>query len=174
MKKIMMVYDQIQAGAGTKDDRMVPLKATKEVIGPAVMMERFLKANDEKIVACVYAGIGTWKENPEEIIRKITALAKKLGVDAVLCGPCFNYAEYAEMAAQAALSIQNTDGIPAIACMSAENEAVIEQYKNLIPIVKCPKKGAVGLNEALENMCKLASALPDQSKAEALEKNCCF
>lgn len=174
MKKILMVYDQIQAGAGTKDDKMVPLKATKEVIGPAIMMERFLKASDEKVAACVYVGNGTWKENPEEIIRKITALAKKLNVDAVLCGPCFNYADYALMAAEAAYSIQENDHIPAVACMSAENEAVIEKYKNLIPIVKCPKKGAVGLNEALENMCRLAAILPDQAKAEALESKCCF
>lgn len=174
MKKIMMVYDQIQAGAGTKDDQMVPLKATREVIGPAIMMERFLKANDEKIIACVLCGNGTWKENPAEIIRKITALAKKLGADAVLCGPCFNYADYALMAAEAALSIQNNDGIPAIACMSAENESVIDKYAGQIPIVKCPKKGAVGLNDALENMCRLAADIIDHKNTENLRKEICF
>ncbi len=174
MKKILMVYDQIQAGAGTKDDQMVPLKATREVIGPAIMMERFLKANDEKIIACVYCGTGTWKEDPAEIIRKITALAKKLGADGVLCGPCFNYGEYSQMAAEAALSIQDKLNIPAIACMSAENEAVISKYSKEIPIVICPKKGAVGLNEALENMCHLAAEMIDHKNTDNLRKEICF
>ena len=29
MIRIIMIYDQVQAGQGTKDDRMVPLNATK-------------------------------------------------------------------------------------------------------------------------------------------------
>ena len=41
--KIIMIYDQIQSGLGTKDDTMVPLTGKKEPIGPAVMMEPFLK-----------------------------------------------------------------------------------------------------------------------------------
>lgn len=174
MKKVMMVYDQIQAGQGTKDDKMVPLKATKEVVGPAVMMERFLKANDEKVVACVYCGNGTFLENPSEIVRKITALAKKLKVDLVFCGPCFNYKDYAEMAAEVCKSINDNTDIPALACMSKENEETIEKFKNEIPIVKGPKKGEVGLNDALEHMCKLGAALADHKNVDALEKEYCY
>lgn len=170
----MMVYDQIQAGAGTKDDKMVPLKATKEVIGPAVMMERFLKKNDEKVIACVYCGNGTYLENPEEITRKITALALKLKPDAVICGPCFNYADYAAMAAAVARSINEHTDIPAIACMSKENAAVIDEYKTLIPIVKGPKKGETGLNEALENLCVLAADLADHKDVKDLEARICY
>ena len=44
--KIIMIYDQIQSGLGTKDDTMVPLTGKKEPIGPAVMMEPFLKEVD--------------------------------------------------------------------------------------------------------------------------------
>ena len=40
--KIIMIYDQIQSGLGTKDDTMVPLTGKREPIGPAVMMEPFL------------------------------------------------------------------------------------------------------------------------------------
>ena len=35
--KIIMIYDQIQSGLGTKDDTMVPLTGKREPIGPAVM-----------------------------------------------------------------------------------------------------------------------------------------
>ena len=44
--KIIMIYDQIQSGLGTKDDTMVPLTGKKEPIGPAVMMEPFLNKVD--------------------------------------------------------------------------------------------------------------------------------
>ena len=41
--KIVMIYDQIQSGMGAKDDRMVPLGILKEPVGPAIMMEPYLK-----------------------------------------------------------------------------------------------------------------------------------
>lgn len=173
MKRIMMVYDQIQAGAGTKDDKMVPLKATKEVVGPAVMMDRFLKKNDEKVIACVYCGNGTYNENPDEIIRKITALAAKLKADAVICGPCFNYADYAAMAAATADSITK-HGIPAVACMSKENADTISAWKDKVAIVKGPKKGETGLNEALENLCVLTSQMADGKGTKELEARICY
>ena len=50
--KIIMIYDQIQSGAGIKDDHDIPLGAKKEAVGPAVMMEPFLKKVDGKVVAC--------------------------------------------------------------------------------------------------------------------------
>ena len=49
--KIIMIYDQIQSGLGTKDDTMVPLTGKKEPIGPAVMMEPFLKQVDGHVIA---------------------------------------------------------------------------------------------------------------------------
>lgn len=174
MLKVMMIYDQIQAGQGTKDDKMVPLKATKDVVGPAVMMERFLKANDEKVVVCAYCGNGTFLANPEEIVRKMTALAVKLKVDLVFCGPCFNYKDYAEMAAEVCASITKNTNIATLACMSKENAETIEKFKNEIPIVKGPKKGEVGLNDALEHMCKLGAALAEHKDVSAMEKEFCY
>ena len=41
--KVIMIYDQIQSGAGIKDDHMIPLGAKKEPGGPAIMMEQYLK-----------------------------------------------------------------------------------------------------------------------------------
>ena len=44
--KVIMIYDQIQSGAGIKDDHMIPLGAKKEPVGPAIMMEQYLKTVD--------------------------------------------------------------------------------------------------------------------------------
>ncbi|MDO4467800.1 MAG: GrdB-related putative oxidoreductase, partial [Bacillota bacterium] len=139
--KVIMIYDQIQSGEGTKDDKMVPLGAKKEPVGPAVMMAPFLKKIDAKVVACLYCGNGYYNDNKEEVIRKLTAMIAKLNPDVVMCGPTFNYADYASMAAHVAKSINEKTSVPALAAMSAENESVIEAFKDQILIVKTPKKG---------------------------------
>ena len=174
MLKVIMIYAQIQAGAGPKDDKMVPLAATKEAVGPAVMMETYLKETGAKVVACLYCGNGTYKENPEEVTRKLTAMINKLKPDAVMCGPCFNYADYADMAAHVALNINENTPVPAIAAMSEENADTIEAFKDKVLIVKTPKKGGIGLNDALRNMCQLTKALVQKEDTSKLKNEVCF
>lgn len=174
MLKIIMIYDQIQAGAGTKDDKMIPLAAKKEPVGPAVMMEPYLKEIGAKVVACLYCGNGYFRENESEVVRKLTAMTAKLHPDAVMCGPCFNYADYADMAAQTALSINRNTDVPAIAAMSEENEEVISRYKDQILIVKTPKKGGIGLTESLHAMCTVTKALTERKNTDSLKEEVCF
>jgi len=64
-----MIYDQIQAGAGIKDDHMVPLGLNKGVVGPAIMMEPYLKRVNGNVLACLYSGDGFYKENKDERLR---------------------------------------------------------------------------------------------------------
>ena len=172
--KVIMIYDQIQAGAGTKDDHMIPLGAKKEPVGPAVMMEPYLKAIDAHVVACLYCGSGTYKADQEEVTRKLVAMIHKLQPDVVMCGPAFNYADYAEMAAHVAVSINTQSTVCALAAMSEENSDTIEKHKEQLCIVKTPKKGGTGLNEALKNMCTLAKALHEKQDITSLKKEICF
>jgi len=170
----MMIYDQIQAGAGTKDDKMVPLGAKKEPVGPAIMMEPYLKQIDGRVIACLYCGNGTYLADPDEVSRKLCAMVNKIQPDVVICGPAFNYADYSNMAARVAYDINQTTKVPAFAAMSVENEETIADYKDKVNIVITPKKGGTGLNEALENMCHLAKALADKEDITALTKEICF
>ena len=42
-------------------------------------------------------------------------------------------------------------------------------------IVKTPKKGGLGLNDALKNICKVAKAMVDNDAAlETLKKDVCY
>ena len=157
--KIVMIFDQIQSGLGTKDDRMVPLTGKKEAVGPAVMMQPFLKEIDGHVMACLCCGNGTYLENPEEVSRKLCAMVKKLKPDVVVCGPAFNYADYASMCAKVAVDVNNTTDSKAFAAMSQENEDVIAGYKEKVMIVKTPKKGGMGLNDSLKNICRVAKAM---------------
>jgi glycine reductase len=159
MLKIITIYDQIQAGLGTKDDKMVPLGGKNFAIGPSVMMEPFLKKIDAKVIACLYCGSGTYFENKEGVSKKLCDKVQKLHPDVVICGPAFNYKEYAQMCAELTKDINKYTDIPALASMSLENDDIINKYKDQIHIVKCPKKGEVGLNDALLNICQVAKSL---------------
>lgn len=172
--KIIMIYDQIQAGAGTKDDKMVPLSAKKEPLGPAIMMEPFLKKVDGKVIACLYCGNGTYLANPDEVSRKLCAMVKKVNPDVVMCGPAFNFTDYASMAARVAYDINQTTDVPAFAAMSVENGETIKEFKDKLNIVITPKKGGTGLNDSLNNMCKLAKSLVNKEDVTALTNEICF
>lgn len=172
--KILMIYDQIQAGAGTKDDKMIPLALSKEAVGPAIMMEHSLKKIDGRVIACLYCGNGTYLENPDEVSRKLCAMVNKIKPDVVMCGPAFNYTDYAAMAGRVAYDIVQTTGVAAFAAMSVENEETIEKYKHLIPIVITPRKGGTGLNDSLDNMCQLAKMMFDHSDTSDLVSKICF
>lgn len=172
--KIVMIFDQIQSGLGTKDDTMLPLAGKKEAIGPAVMMAPFLKEVDGHILACLYCGNGTFLENPDEVSRKLCAMVSKLKPDVVICGPAFNFADYAKMCARVAYDINTTTDFKAFAAMSKENEETINNYKDKLMIVETPKKGGFGLNDALRNMCRLAKEINDNNDTSDLAKQICF
>ncbi|TZE83031.1 GrdB-related putative oxidoreductase [Calorimonas adulescens] len=172
--KIVTIYDQIQSGMGTKDDKMLPLGGKNVPIGPGIMMTPFLKQIDAKIVACLYCGTGTYLNNKEMVSKKLCDMVQKLHPDVVICGPAFDYKDYAQMCAEITESINDSTDIPAIASMSAENEEIINKYKDRIYIVKCPKKGEAGLNSALQNLCQAAKALAVHDKNIANIKEYCF
>ena len=166
MIKIIMLFDQIQSGLGTKDDKMVPLGGSKELLGPAVMLAPMLKEIDGKILACLYCGNGTYMQDPEEVSRKICVKINQLNPDIVICGPSFNYEDYSLMCAKIANDINNKTNSKAFAAMSKENEKVIEEYKNKVLITETPKKGGVGLNDSLKNIVSIVEKL---YKSESLD-----
>lgn len=174
--KIVMIFDQIQSGLGTKDDTMVPLTGKKEPVGPAVMMQPFLKEMEGHVIACLCCGNGTYLADPDEVSRKLCAMVKKLQPDVVICGPAFNYLDYGSMAARVADDINTTVGVKALAAMSEENGDTIRNYKDKVMIVKTPKKGGLGLNDALKNICKVAKAMADQDEPalEKLKQDVCY
>lgn len=172
--KIVMIFDQIQSGLGTKDDTMVPLTGKKEAVGPAVMMQPFLKDVDGHVIACLCCGNGTYLANPDEVSRKLCAMVNKLQPDVVMCGPAFNFADYAAMSARVAVDINATTKAKAFAAMSEENADTIAAYKDKVAIVKTSKKGGLGLNDSLKNMCRMARALADGADIESLKKETCF
>ena len=174
MMRIITIYDQIQSGMGTKDDKLIPLGGKNSPIGPSIMMEPFLKQIDAKVVACLYCGTGTYLNNKEVVSKKLCDMVQKLHPDIVLCGPAFNYKDYAQMCAEITENINNSTDVLAFTSMSVENEEIISKYKDRIHIVKCPKKGEAGLNNALQNICLVAKALVIQDDNAVNFNEYCF
>jgi len=55
-----------------------------------------------------------------------------------------------------------------------ENADTISAYKDKVAIVETPKKGGLGLNDALRNMCTLARALADSADTTKLIHEFCY
>ncbi len=160
--KVMMIFDQTQAGLGGKESPDLPMGGKAMAIGSCGMFERFMTQNDGKVIATLYCGDGTFQEDPEKNAKKFAAMAKKFNPDVVICGPCFNYPGYGMMAAKTALTINEHTDIPAFAIMSKECEQAIAEFKDKVTILKMPKKGGTGLNEALSEMCTFARMLANK------------
>lgn len=160
--KVLMIFDQTQAGLGGKESADLPLGGKMLPIGSCNMFEKQIKNAGGKIVGTLYCGNQTFMENQEEVSKKLAAMSKKINPDVIICGPCFNYGEYALMASKTALTIQEHLPIPTFAIMSEECTEAISEYKDKIHILKMPKKGGTGLNQALGNMVDFAKMLVDK------------
>lgn len=153
--KILLFFDQTQAGAGGKERPNVELAVERGGIGSYHMFESNLASINANVVATTYCGNGYFFDNEEEVKRKMVGLVKKLGIDLVLCGPCFNYHDYAQMSAILAQEIENETDCKAVVMCSEENADVIAKYKDVVTMIKMPKKGGVGLRDSFANMSEI-------------------
>lgn len=172
--KVLMIFDQIQAGMGGKERADLPPGGKKGAIGSVTMIEPHLKKVDGKVIACLYCGNTYFKENEEDVTKKMTAMVKKLNPDVVICGPAYNYKEYAYMCAVIGKELNEKTDIPVVAAMSKENEETILKYKDSVNIVKMPKKGGTGLNESLSNICILLSRTFNKEDISGLKEKVCY
>lgn len=164
--RVLLFFDQTQAGAGGKERPNVELAVEKGGIGSYHMFEKYIKQEGGLVLATMYCGNGYFFDHEEEVKRKVAGLATKLKADIVLCGPCFDYPDYSWMSAILAQYIEENTDTKAVAMFSKENEEVIEQYKDSVRIIKMPRKGGTGLNVSLENMSKVLKAVvEDQPKS---------
>ena len=172
--KVLMIFDQIQAGLGGKEKANLPLGGKMMPIGSASMLEPALKETDGKVVATLYCGDGYFDENKQEVTKKVIAMIQKINPDVVICGPAYNYKVYAKMCAVLTKALNRYTTIPAIASMSQENAETIAEYKDIINIVKMPKKGGTGLTDSLRNICQLAKKKVSGEDVSEYVKQICY
>lgn len=173
--KVVVIFDQGLAGAGGKSNTNVGLELAKGGIGSAFMLEPHFERVGARTLATLYCGNKYFLNHQEEVVKKMTAMVKKINPDVVLCGPCFNFNDYALMSAMITESILNHTDIPAVTMMSADNANVIENYKGKISIIKMPKKGGVGLSESLDSLADWIDAKVNKPfELQELESRICY
>lgn len=139
------------------------------------MLDPHFKKIGAEVVATLYCGVDYFKDHQDEVVKKMTAMAKKLNPDFVVCGPGFNFPDYSRMCAMCSKSILENTDIKSCAMMSVENSTTIEEYREATPIVKMPKKGGTGLKDSLEHLCELIDATVNHpEKVEELKKEYCY
>lgn len=164
MKKIILILNHVTAGMGSDENAQLPPSGKNAVLGPGQTLNHFFQTNDAEIVATLYCGDQYYLANKEEVNKKFVGFAKKIGADAILCGPAMHYPNFGEMAGEL-VKVFNKQGIPAAAAMSDENPAV-SIYRHAIPIIKMPKKGGIGLNDSYKNMAQFVSTLAHNNSEE--------
>ncbi len=174
--KIVLIYDQGQAGAGGKSNPNVGLTAVKGGTGSYTMMQPHFAKIGAQAVYTLYCGTGYFVDNKEEVVTKMTAMVKKINPDYVVCGPCFDFPEYSEMAAMVSASIAKNSEIPSCAMMAPEKNAdVIANYKDQTDIVKMPKKGGTGLTDSFVDLCSLVAATVNKTgDLDAVKSKVCY
>lgn len=172
--KVLFIFDQIQAGMGGKEKANLPLGGKNTGIGSTAMMESQLKTIDANIIATLYCGDKFFEDNKEIVKEKMVAMVKKMNPDIVICGPAYDYKGYANMCAILTSEIVEKTDIKALCAMSEQNESIIEKYKKDITIVKMPKKGGIGLTEALKNICLLAQKMVSEKDYSEFKNKVCY
>lgn len=168
--RTLLFFDQTQAGAGGKERPNVELAVEKGGIGSYHMFEGNLKDAEATVLATMYCGNGYFFDNQEEVVRKVVGLVNKLKAEMIICGPCFNYNDYAHMSAILAEAIESQTDAKAVVMCSQENENVISEFKNKVTIVKMPKKGGTGLRDSFANLAKVIEIKHTNGDAELLKE----
>ena len=152
--RVILFFDQIQAGLGGKERSDTPLGLEKGGIGSYLMFKDYLQAQSVQVIATVYCGTTYFKENRAEVIEKIGRLITKTKAEAILCGPCFNYADYIEMACEVGVAVHSETCHAYVACANEVPE-LIARYCNQLSMIRMPKKGGTGLSQALQQMAQI-------------------
>ena len=156
MMRIVLFFDQIQAGAGGKEQAQASLSVERGGVGAFLTLQPYINNVPATVVATTYSGADFFRVHREHVIEKMIGLLRKVKADVLLCGSCYNYEPYAEMATQLASAVQTKLATcqPLVMC-SQENEKVITEYKAQLPIIRMPKKGGVGLSEAFKHLTEV-------------------
>lgn len=168
--EILILLDQIQAGLGGTEHGDLPMGGKTMAMGSADMFEKYLQKN-EKITTTLYCGDAFYLDHKAEVTLKMTAMIKKLSPDAVICGPAFHYENYADMCAAVGSLVNERTDIPVVVAMSKECQSVINQYKVTVDIVKMPKKGGIGLSDALQDILELCRLKVNKQDTTEFKKN---
>lgn len=172
MKRIVIVLNHVLAGLGSDENAMLAPGGKKELIGPGQTLNPYFNEHDATIVSTLFCGDQFYLQHKEKVNEKFLSFVQKNKVDAVLLGPAMHYPNYGEMCGELGCFFKE-NGMPVVLSMSEDNPATAV-YKDKLPIVKMPRKGGIGLNDAYKNMAILTSQAAHNEINPSLKAEFCF
>ena len=173
--KVILIFDSGLAGAGGKSNPNCSLTATREIAGTAMLLDPYFKKIGAEISATLYCGMDYYNQNKDEVVMKMAAMVKKLEPDFVLCGPCFNFPDYSDMAARCAKLISEKTTVKVASMMAIENQEVIAQYKNDITFLLIPMYCGTVLSLSFENLAKfIDTSVNYPENLKVLKEKICY
>ncbi|WP_270330087.1 GrdB-related putative oxidoreductase [Lapidilactobacillus dextrinicus] len=173
--KVIVLLDQIQAGLGGKEKADTPLGGKKLAMGAADTLDKVFRKHGSEVIGTFYCGTEYYQQNKEVVQRKVAKMAEKMQADVVVAGPTYDYPEFSTMACELALRVQQKTTIPVVPMVAIEkNQALIEQYRESLMIVKMPKKGGTGLSDAIDHMVELCQLKAKNQDITDFVKQYCY
>lgn len=173
--KVIIIMDQIQSGLGGKERADTPLGGQRIAMGSADNVAKALKKVKGEVIGTFYCGTDYYQANQELVQGKFARMAAKMGADVVIVGPTYDYPEFARMACEVGVAIQDQTDIPVIGAVAIEKNAdLIADYQARLPIVKMPKKGGTGLSGSLANLAQGCKVLTTKGDLAAFKQQYCY
>jgi glycine reductase complex component B subunit gamma len=165
MVTVVHVVNQFFAGVGGEDKAGVPVGVAEGAIGAARGLQAQL-GEDGRIVATIYFGDNYFHEHREEAKAAVLEEVGARSPQVVVAGPAFGSGRYGVSCVEICHGVVETRGIPCVIAMHEENPAVeiYREYHDPLLFALPTRETAVGINEALTAMARLALRLAQGEK----------
>lgn len=175
MIKAIIILDQIQAGLGGKEKADTPYGGKRLAMGSAAAIEQELKAQSGTLLGTFYCGTNYYHDHASVVQSKFAKMAEKMAANLIILGPTYDYPEFSQMACELGAYLQkNTSIAPILALAQEKNTALIDQYHEKLTLVKMPKKGGGGVDQAISDLVKGGKILVDQGNLTSFKANYCY
>ena len=158
--RIMHFVNQFFAGMGTEERADLPFDYREGPLGPGRRLQALLGDSSE-IVVTAFCGDNYFPVHHDEVIEKVTQIARDNNVKTLVAGPSFIAGRYGFACTEICQSVSTSLDLDCVTAMHIENAGVVgyKEYKNS-RVFCLPTSDAIrGMEEALSKIAKFVAKL---------------
>ena len=114
--RVMHYLNQFFAGVGGEDKADVPLYSQEGPMGPGKRLQDLLR-DSANIVITTYCGDNYFSEHTDDVLGKISQIARDQAVDIVVAGPAFEAGRYGFACIEVCHFLSSSAGLPCVTGM---------------------------------------------------------
>ena len=158
--RVMCFLNQFFAGIGAEEKADVPLDSSKGALGPGMRLQSLL-GETAQIIVTVFCGDNYFAAHRDEVLKKVSKIAKDEKITMVVAGPAFMAGRYGFACTEICHAISNCLDLYCVTAMHVENAGVIgyKQYRDKKVFLFPASDVVLGMEDALSCMAKFVSKL---------------